>query len=48
LEQVFLEEQPIIGLFYIERAVMAYNKVKGIDPTGFNVFNNIEKWYIKK
>ncbi|EGD50654.1 extracellular solute-binding protein family 5 [Thermoanaerobacter ethanolicus JW 200] len=48
LEQVFLEEQPIIGLFYIEGAVMAYDNVKVVDPTGFNVFNNIEKWYIKK
>ncbi|HAA64358.1 MAG TPA: peptide ABC transporter substrate-binding protein, partial [Thermoanaerobacter sp.] len=48
LEQVFLEEQPIIGLFYIEGAVMAYDNVKGVDPTGFNVFDNIEKWYIKK
>ncbi|SHF12247.1 peptide/nickel transport system substrate-binding protein [Thermoanaerobacter uzonensis DSM 18761] len=48
LEEVFLEEQPIIGLFYIEGAVMAYDNVKVVGPTGFNVFNNIEKWYIKK
>ncbi|HHW56938.1 MAG TPA: peptide ABC transporter substrate-binding protein [Clostridia bacterium] len=47
LEQILIEDQPIIGLFYGENAIMAYDNVKGIDPTGFNIFKNIGKWYVK-
>lgn len=46
--EILAEEQPVIGLFYLEGAVMAYDNVKGIDPTSFNVFNNISSWYLKK
>ncbi|MGB9808603.1 MAG: peptide ABC transporter substrate-binding protein, partial [Caldanaerobacter sp.] len=48
LGELISDEQPVIGLYYIEGAVMSYDYVKGIDPTSFNVFNNIANWYLKK
>lgn len=48
LEKSMLDNQPFIGLLYIDSAVIAYNNVRGINPTSFNIFDGIENWYIKK
>lgn len=48
LEKAMMDNQPFIGLFYIDNAIIAYNNVRGINPTSFNIFNGIENWYIKK
>ena len=46
---IYLEEVPYISLYY-NRNLVAYNKnlVAEITPNWYNIFYNIENWYIKE
>lgn len=48
LESFLMYNQPFIGLFYKDSAVMAYNNIININPISFDIFNNIENWFIKR
>ena len=48
LEELFVTELPYISLFFRNGAVLVKNKIKGdMKPQSYNVFSNIEEWYIK-
>ena len=45
LQRIFNKEAPHISLYYTKANLQNTSKVKkGLKPTGFNIFNNIEKW----
>ena len=49
IANIYLEEVPYISLYY-NRNLVAYNKnlVAEITPNWYNIFYNIENWYIKE
>lgn len=45
LQNIFAEDVPHISLYYTKESIQSSSKIKsGLNPTGFNIFNNIEKW----
>ncbi len=49
VQSIILEDLPYVSLFFKNRALMISNKIKGeIDPTFYDIYRNIEKWYIPK
>ncbi|QQY80410.1 peptide/nickel transport system substrate-binding protein [Keratinibaculum paraultunense] len=49
LQTIINEDLPYVSLFFINEALLVDKKVMGdIDPTFFNIYRNIEKWYIPK
>lgn len=47
LQQNIIEDLPYMSLFFKNNALLINNKVKGeIEPLPFNIYNNINKWYI--
>ena len=48
LQSKIIEELPYINLYFKTSSLIVNNRVKGpISPTDYNIFNNIEEWYIK-
>ena len=48
LQRKLCQEYPYISLYIETTGLVVNNRIKGpIDPTDFNVFNNIQKWYIE-
>lgn len=49
LESFIIKELPYVSLFFKNNALLIDEKIKGdIDPSFFNLYRNIEKWYIPK
>ncbi|NLX62383.1 MAG: peptide ABC transporter substrate-binding protein [Tissierellia bacterium] len=49
VQEIFLEELPYVSLFFKNEALLLNSKIKGdIDPTFYDLYRNIEKWYIPK
>jgi peptide/nickel transport system substrate-binding protein len=49
LQNMIVEELPYVSLFFKNRAVLIDNKVHGdINPQYFNIYYNIDNWYIPK
>jgi len=49
VQSIILEDLPYISLFFKNRALLINNKIKGkVDPTFYNLYRNIEEWYIPK
>lgn len=49
LQRLFLEDLPYVSLFFRNEALLVHSRVKGnIDPTFYNLYRNIEQWYIPK
>lgn len=49
LQSVINEDLPYVSLFFKNDALLVDKKVMGdVDPTFFNVYRNIDKWYIPK
>lgn len=49
VQRLFLEELPYISLFFRNEALLLDSKIKGnIDPTFYDLYRNIEQWYIPK
>ena len=48
LQDKIIQELPYINLYFNESAIIVNDRIKGpIQPTDYNIFNNIEEWYIK-
>lgn len=48
LQDKIIQELPYIHLYFNKSAIIVNNRIKGpIHPTDYNIFNNIEQWYIK-
>lgn len=48
LQDQIAQELPYIHLYFNESAIVVNDRIKGpIQPTDYNIFNNIEKWYVK-
>ena len=48
LQNLFTEDVPHISLYYTKEVLYSSGKVKkGLNPTEFNMFNNIENWSFK-
>lgn len=49
LQGIILKELPYVSLFFRNTALVIDSKVKGdIDPTYYDLYRNIESWYIPK
>lgn len=49
LQSVITDDLPYVSLFFKNQALLINGNIKGdIDPTFFNLYRNIEKWYIPK
>ncbi|WP_416197673.1 MAG: Peptide/nickel transport system substrate-binding protein [Sporanaerobacter sp.] len=49
LETKIVEELPYVSLFFRNKALLLDKKVKGnIEPQFYNIYDNIEEWYIPK
>ncbi len=49
MQQYFVEQLPVIGIFFKEQILLTDYTVKGDKkPNIYNQFNNIEKWYIEQ
>ena len=49
LQKLIVKDLPYISLFFKNKAIIVDGKVKGdIDPTFYDIYRNIEKWYIPK
>lgn len=49
LQKIISEELPYISLYFKNNALLIDRKIMGdIDPTFYNLYRNIEKWYIPK
>ncbi len=49
LSSLIIEQLPYVSLFFKNNALLVDGKVMGdIDPCFFNLYRNIEKWYIPK
>ncbi len=49
LQAIINKDLPYVSLFFINDALLVDKKIMGdIDPTFFNIYRNIEKWYIPK
>jgi len=49
IQGIFLEELPYVSLYFKNEALLINSKIKGdIDPTFYDLYRNIEKWYIPK
>lgn len=49
VQSIILEDLPYISLFFKNRALLINSKIKGkVDPTFYNLYRNIEEWYIPK
>ncbi len=48
LQDKIIQELPYIHLYFNESAIIVNDRIKGpIQPTDYNIFNNIEEWYIE-
>jgi len=49
LQKIITEELPYISLYFKNNALLIDRKIMGdIDPTFYNLYRNIGKWYIPK
>jgi len=49
LQSLILEDLPYVSLLFRNEALLMDGKIKGnIDPTFYDLYRNIEKWYIPK
>lgn len=49
LQSIIINELPYISLFFKNQAMLIDSKIKGeIDPTFYDLYRNIEHWYIPK
>ena len=49
LESLIIKELPYVSLFFKNNALLIDGKIMGdINPSFFNLYRNIEKWYIPK
>ncbi|RKD33173.1 peptide ABC transporter substrate-binding protein [Thermohalobacter berrensis] len=47
LQKLIIDELPYVSLLFRNKAILVADKVEGIDnPTSYNIYNNIEKWFI--
>ncbi|WDV47306.1 peptide ABC transporter substrate-binding protein [Clostridiaceae bacterium M8S5] len=47
LQKLISQDLPYVSLLFKKKAILVNDKVKGeIKPTVFNLYNNIEKWFI--
>lgn len=48
LQNKLEEQNPYINLYFIKAALVVNNRIKGpIEPTDYNIFNNVENWFIE-
>lgn len=48
LQTKISQELPYINLYFTTSALIVNNRIRGpINPTDYNIFNNIEEWYIE-
>ncbi|MFS8541459.1 MAG: peptide ABC transporter substrate-binding protein, partial [Tissierellales bacterium] len=49
VQSIILQDLPYISLFFKNQALLINNKIRGnIDPTFYDIYRNIEEWYIPK
>lgn len=49
IQSILLQDLPYISLFFKNEALLMDSKIKGnINPTFYNLYRNIEQWYIPK
>ncbi|MCF6465390.1 peptide ABC transporter substrate-binding protein [Clostridium sp. Cult2] len=49
LQSIIIEDLPYLSLFFKNKALLMDKKIMGdIDPTFYNIYRNIDKWYIPK
>lgn len=49
LQSIITQDLPYVSLFFRNNALLMDKKIKGdVDPTFYNIYRNIEKWYIPK
>ena len=47
LESFIIEELPYVSLYFKNQGLLVNSKIKGeINPTSFNIYNNIEEWFV--
>lgn len=49
IQRLFVKDLPYFSLYFINNSLIAKDYVKGeVSPTNFNIYNNIENWYVTK
>lgn len=47
IADIYIKDMPYVSLFIRNKAIISSKKIEGISPNLFNIYSNINKWYIK-